>query len=78
MLILVLIDVQYLQKAIFSFEKGMIGQNNSSSGFHHPVKKSPSKISDSLLHWQEFPPTPYHYLENPVGSHHRATELSKL
>ena len=37
MLILVLIDVQYSQKAIFSFEKGSIGQNHSSSGSHHPV-----------------------------------------
>ena len=48
MLILVLIDVQYSQKAIFSFEKGLIGQNHSSSGSHRLVKKSPlSKISDS-------------------------------
>ena len=57
MLILVLIDVQYSQKAIFSFEKGMIGQNIS-SGSHHPVKKSPSKISDSFPHWGESSPPP--------------------
>ena len=46
-LILILIDVQYPQKAIFNFEKGLIGQNHSSSGSQHPVKISPSKISDS-------------------------------
>ena len=52
MLILVLIDVQYSQKAIFSFEKGSIGQNHS-SGSHHPVKKKKKKTSkmfDSLPH----------------------------
>ena len=76
MLILVLIDVQYSLKAIFSFEKGMIGQNIF-SGSHHPVQKSPSKISDSLPHWGESPHTPHCYLENPMGSHHVATELSK-
>ena len=51
MLIFISTDVQYLQKAVFSFEKGLIGQNYSSSGSHRPVKKSPppSKISHSLL-----------------------------
>ena len=50
MLILVLIDVQDSQKAVFSFEKGSIFQNHSSSGFLHPVKKFPhSKILDSPL-----------------------------
>ena len=47
MLILILIDVQYSQKAVFSFEKGWNGQNHSSSGSHHLGKKIlPSKISD--------------------------------
>ena len=36
MLILVLIDAQYSQKAIFSFEKDLIGQNPSSTGSHCP------------------------------------------
>ena len=58
MLILILIGVQYSQKAVFSFEKGVDHQNYSSSGSHHLVKKSnthrpaplpPSKISDSPL-----------------------------
>ena len=59
MLTLILIDVQYSQKAVFSFEKGLNCQNHSLSGSHHPVKKllPPSKISDSP------PPTPYCYLE---------------
>ena len=40
-LILILIDVQYLQKAIFNFEEGSDCQNPSSSGSLHPLKKSP-------------------------------------
>ena len=45
MLILILIDVQYSQKAVFSFEKGWNGQNHSSSGSHHLGKKSsPAKF----------------------------------
>ena len=39
--ILILIDVQYLQKAVFCLEKGLNGQNRSSSGSHLPIKKSP-------------------------------------
>ena len=41
MLILILIDVQYSQKAVFSFEKGLNLQNRSSSGSLHLVKKFP-------------------------------------
>ena len=48
MLILILIDVQYSQEAVFTIEKGLNGQNHSSSS-QHPVKKSPGKISDSSL-----------------------------
>ena len=40
MLILILIDVQCLQKVVFSFEKGFLSGKNPSSG-------SPNKISDS-------------------------------
>ena len=43
---LILIDVQYSLEAVFSFEKGLNGQNHS-SGFHHAVKNPCSKISDS-------------------------------
>ena len=38
MLILVLIDVLYLKKAVFSFEKGSNRQNHISSVFFHLVK----------------------------------------
>ena len=59
MLILTLIDVQYSQKAVFSFEKGLNRQNHSSSGSLCPVTPlPPSKISDS--------PHPLQLLENPV------------
>ena len=44
-LTLILINVQYLQNTVFSFEKDSNGQNNLSSNAHHPTKKSfPCKI----------------------------------
>ena len=45
MLILILIDVQYSQNAVFSYEKFSNRQNHSSSGSHHLVKKSPQQCS---------------------------------
>ena len=57
MLILILIDIQYSQKANSSFEKGLNCQNHSSL---HPVKKFPgSKISDSPHHTGENLPPPH-------------------
>ena len=48
MLILILIDVQYSLKAVFSFEKRSNGQNHSSLCSLYPVEKSfPSKVSNS-------------------------------
>ena len=48
MLILILIDVQYLQNVVFSFEKGLDGQNYPSSSSHYLIKKKKtSKISYS-------------------------------
>ena len=41
MLILILIDVQYSQKAVFSFGKGSNRQDHSSSGSLPPAKKIP-------------------------------------
>ena len=41
MLIFILIDAQYSQKAVFSFERGSSRQNHSSSGSLHPIKKFP-------------------------------------
>ena len=41
MLVLILIDVQYSQKSVSSFKKGLNGQNHSSPGSHCPVKIFP-------------------------------------
>ena len=48
MLILVLIDLQYIQNVVFSFEKGSNGQNHSSSDSHYPIHPTPSKILHPL------------------------------
>ena len=40
-LILILMDVEYSQNAVFSFAKGLNHQNRSSSGSHHRLKNSP-------------------------------------
>ena len=45
MLTLILIDDQYVQNVVFSFEKSSNGQNHFSSDFQHSTKKSPNKIS---------------------------------
>ena len=71
MLIFILIDVQYIQNAIFCFEKGSNRQNHYSSGSHHLVNPPPlTKISNPPDQWWGmYPPptpTPYLYLENPV------------
>ena len=48
-LILILIDVQYLQKAVFRFEKGLNHQNHSPSASHHLVKKIPFQAKFLIL-----------------------------
>ena len=45
MLFLILIDVQYYQNAVFSFEKFLKCQSHSSSGSHHLLKNSPQQCS---------------------------------
>ena len=40
MLILILIDVQYLQNIVFSFDKGLNGRNHSSWDSDHQIKKN--------------------------------------
>ena len=52
MLILILIDVPFSQKAVFSFEKGSNHQNHSSLGSQHLVKKSPTPVKSPI------PPSP--------------------
>ena len=44
MLILILINAHYLQKAAFSFEQGLNGQNYSPSDLHHSIKNTPGKF----------------------------------
>ena len=59
MLLLILIKVQYLQNAVFSFEKGLNDQNHSSSDSYHPIKKPPpSKISHPPTGWGGGVPLP--------------------
>ena len=58
MLIFILIDVQYSQKAAFSFEKGSNRQNHISLGFLHLVKVFPIRISNYPLHLPP-PPQPF-------------------
>ena len=47
--VLVLIDVQYLQNDVLNFEKGSNGQIYSSSDSNYPTKNPPSKISHSPI-----------------------------
>ena len=60
MLILILIDAQYSQKAVYRFEKDSNRQNNS-SGSLHAVKIPLSSVKFTI------PLTPYRYLENPYN-----------
>ena len=55
MLILILIDVHYLQKVVFSFGIGSNSQKHSSSHNSHPIKKIPPV---------KFLIPPHPYLEN--------------
>ena len=43
MLVLILINVQYLHNIAFSLEKGSSGQNHSFSDSHHSVQKFPQE-----------------------------------
>ena len=63
MLILILIDVQHSQKAVFSFEKGSNRQNHSSSGSLYRVKMSPPPTIKISVPQPLHPPR---YLENPT------------
>ena len=44
MVILILINVQYLQNVVFSFEKGLSGQNHALSDSRHPTEKFPRQV----------------------------------
>ena len=50
MLILILINGQYLQNVVFSFEKGSNSQNHSSSNSHYLIKEIlPAKFLNPLF-----------------------------
>ena len=51
MLILILTDVQYSRKAIFSFKKSLNCQNHSFSGSISLAKKSPPVKFQISSHW---------------------------
>ena len=63
MLILILIEVQYLHKAVFTFEKGSNCQNHSSSSSCHLAKRSPP-VNIPILPLRRgiyTPPVPHHH-----------------
>ena len=62
MLVLILIDVQYSQNAVFSFEKFSNRQNHSSSDSYHLVKKSPQAVFTTF--WHKVTETPKILAEN--------------
>ena len=64
MLILILIDVQYLQNVVFNCEKGSNGQDHSSSVSHHKIKKNPSSKFPHL-HSGGISPYPLTLFEKP-------------
>ena len=51
-LILILIGVHYLQSVVFSFEKGLNGQNHSSLDSHRPIKNPPTKFTILFPGWE--------------------------
>ena len=63
MVILILIDVQYLKKVVFSFQKGSNGQNYSFSDSHCLIKIPPHQDFSFPL-TGGIPPTPKCYLGN--------------
>ena len=57
MLILILVDVQYLQSVVFGFKKGSDSQNHSRSDSHLPNRK----LSDSKISYSPPPPSTQRY-----------------
>ena len=74
MLILILIDVQYLQNVVFSFGKGSNGQNHSSSDSHHHNEKIPSQQTFPSPLWERNSPCPLKLFGKPCY----VSDLSKL
>ena len=53
MLILILIDVQYLQNVVFNAKKSLNCQGQYSSDSQHQIK-NPIKQNFQFLYWEEF------------------------
>ena len=70
MLMLILMDVQYSWKAVFSFAKGSNHQNPFSSDSFHPVKNPPVKF---LIP----PPSPTHTTDTHTHTHTPLTAFWK-
>ena len=66
MLILILVDIQYLLSVVFGFKKGSDSQNHSQSDSHLPNRK----LSDSKISYSPPPSTQRSYktLSNVVRS----------
>ena len=57
-LILILMNVQFLRDVVSSFEKGWNSQNHSSSDFRKPMKNLLHSKIFNCLHLGKFSPTP--------------------
>ena len=66
-LILILIDVQYLQINVFYFEKGLNGQMHFSSDPHHLIKKSTPSWKTLGFFWHTVNYTTSGYMLNADG-----------
>ena len=65
-LILILIDVQYLQNIAFSFEKSLNGQNHSSAHSEHPIKNPPAAKFPIPSLWGMISPYPFHVISKTL------------
>ena len=65
MVILIIIDVQYLHNVVFGFEENWNGESHCSSDTHHPIKQSPQvKLPIPPTVGKFLPTTFENYLEN--------------
>ena len=76
MLILILIDFQYLQNVVFSFVKGLNGQMHYSSDSNHPIKKTPAKFPIPPLGGNS--PPPLNAIEKPCFVLHENQNINQL
>ena len=78
MLILILIDVQYLQNVNFSFENGLNGKNHSSSGSYQSIiKKILPQQKFPSLHWGDFPLPPFNTISKTLWKENPSCKITK-